>query len=589
MGYDEFITDGDKPYAENLNDSLLLLDAFNVTVPCEMPGMFNNGQFSSDVNVPRKCGVGIVTLKSVGSNITIGTTSISGSGEVVFRVYPNFNSFYKWQSIVLTKTGTVNIAFRKTDGTSISTSISSSGVIIEVADLKTLQEIDVVLTLSSATISKILISFVNNQSSRTRTGASLDANALINVNGSVAKNNQKAVNGGTVYTAVNNLSSNVTNSLSTKEDLSNKVTVLDDSETNYPSCSAVTAVTDTKANVSHTHDDRYFTESEINTKLNGKANTSHTHDDRYFTETEITTQLSGKVDKVSGKGLSANDYTTTEKNKLAGIATSANNYSHPSTHASTMIVETNALSNLGTNAFAKQSVINSAINTKMGQKAASSHTHDDRYYTETEVDTMLAAKAASSHTHDDRYYTESEINTKLNAKANTSHTHDDRYYTETEIDAKLSELLSRVYPVGSIYICLHNGNPGLVFGGTWAKIEGRFLLASSNAYSVNSTGGSADAVVVTHTHDQEPHSHDAYEGMFLTSVDDIKINSTNRSFPSASSNGVHFVYTDADTVHGISENTQTEEKWPDISSTGVSGTGKNMPPYLVVNVWRRTA
>lgn len=36
-----------------------------------------------------------------------------------------------------------------------------------------------------------------------------------------------------------------------------------------------------------------------------------------------------KVDKVSGKGLSTNDYTTTEKNKLAGIENSANKYTHP--------------------------------------------------------------------------------------------------------------------------------------------------------------------------------------------------------------------------------------------------------------------
>ena len=34
---------------------------------------------------------------------------------------------------------------------------------------------------------------------------------------------------------------------------------------------------DGKANASHTHDDRYYTESEMNTKLNGKANSSHTH------------------------------------------------------------------------------------------------------------------------------------------------------------------------------------------------------------------------------------------------------------------------------------------------------------------------
>ena len=36
---------------------------------------------------------------------------------------------------------------------------------------------------------------------------------------------------------------------------------------------------------------------------------------------------------------------------------------------------------------------------------------------------LVDGKAASSHTHDDRYYTESEMNTKLNGKANSSHTH----------------------------------------------------------------------------------------------------------------------------------------------------------------------
>ena len=56
-------------------------------------------------------------------------------------------------------------------------------------------------------------------------------------------------------------------------------------------------------------------------------------------------------------------------------------------------------------------------------KAASSHTHDDRYYTESEMNAKLNGKANASHTHDDRYYTESEMNTKLNGKANSSHTH----------------------------------------------------------------------------------------------------------------------------------------------------------------------
>lgn len=43
----------------------------------------------------------------------------------------------------------------------------------------------------------------------------------------------------------------------------------------------------------------------------------------YATRTEVNAALADKVDKVAGKGLSTNDYTTTEKNKLAGIASGA--------------------------------------------------------------------------------------------------------------------------------------------------------------------------------------------------------------------------------------------------------------------------
>ena len=64
-----------------------------------------------------------------------------------------------------------------------------------------------------------------------------------------------------------------------------------------------------------------------------------------------------------------------------------------------------------------------------------SHTHDDRYYTESEVNGLLANKTNIghthtksqitdfAHTHDDRYYTESEVNNLLANKSNTSHTH----------------------------------------------------------------------------------------------------------------------------------------------------------------------
>lgn len=44
---------------------------------------------------------------------------------------------------------------------------------------------------------------------------------------------------------------------------------------------------------------------------------------------QIKNQLNNKVDKVSGKQLSTNDYTTAEKQKLSGIANNANNYVLP--------------------------------------------------------------------------------------------------------------------------------------------------------------------------------------------------------------------------------------------------------------------
>lgn len=54
----------------------------------------------------------------------------------------------------------------------------------------------------------------------------------------------------------------------------------------------------------------------------------------------VNAAIGNKVDKISGKGLSTNDYTTEEKTKLAGIAENANNYSHPASHSADMITTT---------------------------------------------------------------------------------------------------------------------------------------------------------------------------------------------------------------------------------------------------------
>jgi len=54
---------------------------------------------------------------------------------------------------------------------------------------------------------------------------------------------------------------------------------------------------------------------------------------------QIGTEINNKVDKVTGKGLSTNDFTTAEKQKLAGIEEGAGQYVHPLTHPATMITE----------------------------------------------------------------------------------------------------------------------------------------------------------------------------------------------------------------------------------------------------------
>lgn len=58
-----------------------------------------------------------------------------------------------------------------------------------------------------------------------------------------------------------------------------------------------------------------------------------------FTDEPLRTLIGNKVDKVSGKGLSTNDYTNEEKTKLNGIATGANNYVHPTNHPASIITQ----------------------------------------------------------------------------------------------------------------------------------------------------------------------------------------------------------------------------------------------------------
>lgn len=104
----------------------------------------------------------------------------------------------------------------------------------------------------------------------------------------------------------------------------------------------------------------------IGDESGGGSHGSKTRDT--YTKAEVDTFLSEKVDKVTGKALSTNDYTTAEKTKLSGIEANANNYTHPSSHKTSIIKEASALTNLGTVANATQHTINLAIDDTFDDK-----------------------------------------------------------------------------------------------------------------------------------------------------------------------------------------------------------------------------
>lgn len=113
-----------------------------------------------------------------------------------------------------------------------------------------------------------------------------------------------------------------------------------------------------KEEIEHLDLSEYVKDDELESALSTKSDKNHNHDDRYFTETEITNKLINKVDKENGKGLSTNDYTTIEKNKLANIEAEANK----------TIVDS-SLSSSSTNPV-QNKIITSALN----NKAPFSHT-----------------------------------------------------------------------------------------------------------------------------------------------------------------------------------------------------------------------
>lgn len=127
----------------------------------------------------------------------------------------------------------------------------------------------------------------------------------------------------------------------------------------------------------------------------------------------------------------------------------------------------------------------------------------------------------------------------------------------------LDQILGLVHPVGSIYMSINNVSPATLFGGKWVQIKGRFLLGASDVYKANTTGGEATHALTT---DEMPeHRHSIY-------------------YPNAGG-----PYGDA--AISYPQGSDTDKTWEaEMCKTQSAGGGaahNNMPPYLVVYMWRR--
>ena len=145
-------------------------------------------------------------------------------------------------------------------------------------------------------------------------------------------------------------------------------------------------------------------------------------------------------------------------------------------------------------------------------------------------------------------------------------------------DINLPKLLSKIYPVGSVYITYNNVNPGTFLGGTWERFgQGRTLVGegtgNDGSTSMSFTPNSSDGKY-KNTHYHVTSFGWDMNAFYAGKPDGAKNNDYNRT--SVIPNG--YVV-----IANSSATSQSRLNWTD------DRTISNIQPYIVVYFWRRTA
>ena len=158
-----------------------------------------------------------------------------------------------------------------------------------------------------------------------------------------------------------------------------------------------------------------------------------------------------------------------------------------------------------------------------------------------------------------------------------------------------------IYPIGSIYMSANSTSPATLFGGTWTQLKDQFLLCAGSTYSAGSTGGSANTTLTTANMPAHAHTRGTMDitggwaGMGHTSGITYGFNTQDCSYSGAFFAGSSSGQTEAFQNYSRQERKnsvafQASRSWTGETSSVGSGTAfSNMPPYLAVYVWKRTA